>query len=718
MQQCLGYPLPVKKKPLLALIASFVMLFSMVVATSAKAENTNRCLQFDGNSYAEAPARIVPVASDFTVEMWVYSSPSNNGKFTEFISQGGQPNAFYMGVDPNSYLRMGDSWMSTGVRIDTNTWTHIAYTHTTGNLGKLYVNGQLKGTTNPGTNSFNPVATNTRFGAYYWPTAAEFFTGCLDDVRIWSTVRSEKEIYDHKDIRGVSNNALGLIASYSFDTLTGFYGAIKNVYPDSEASTYGTSQMFTVFGNLLKVPIRGTLVTQNIVSDCGLLSNSSKITTEANIPKILMVNARDNRQTSVDLLINGLAPGTCIGMDLFVKGTTEPLTSNVGIVSEVDSKGNTPRFRMNLDTSDFQCSGGTNNTVEVRGWWSHNGQYSQYGDPYLLPTCFGSIPANGSSMVANFATVTLVGENTVQPEWRLQTALRLKNAQMVPAAAGNSKVVSDLVADQNGCHVKVSSAILQKIENAQWVDISSPEDWVLAKNCDPSHPYQPVVKVSLPETTVLRWKVTSSNAWQIFSAPFIHVAGASANSGSATNSGGSTTTDTASTQLETPTNFSVTLQGNELQLRVMLPTKTRSKVTAVSLVSAGLGFLADNPLMGTVESSFGLFRIPLAKLTGKSGVQKVLIDSRGKGVTTSKQLAEEIDLTKYVVGVTPSAKASASAKASVKPSSKPVVKAKVTKKPVVPKPTATAAVNAIRCSKGSIVRTFLAKTCPPGWKNA
>jgi hypothetical protein len=45
------------------------MLFSLIAAPIARAETANKCLQFNGNSYAQAPSKLIPVDKDFTVEM-------------------------------------------------------------------------------------------------------------------------------------------------------------------------------------------------------------------------------------------------------------------------------------------------------------------------------------------------------------------------------------------------------------------------------------------------------------------------------------------------------------------------------------------------------------------------------------------------------------------------------------------------------------------------
>lgn len=74
-----------------------------------------------------------------------------------------------------------------------DSWTHIAWTITTGNLSKFYVNGSLYGTY---TNMIYPTATN-----YQWSIIGQqkgysnpSFRGFLDDIRIYDGVLNPSEI--------------------------------------------------------------------------------------------------------------------------------------------------------------------------------------------------------------------------------------------------------------------------------------------------------------------------------------------------------------------------------------------------------------------------------------------------------------------------------------------------------------------------------------------
>jgi hypothetical protein len=479
---------------------------------SANAETENKCLQFQGNSYAQAPSKLIPLDKDFTVEMWVYSSPNNSGRFGEFISQGTQPYAFYMGVDPNGFLRMGDIWMDTGVRLPTNTWSHVALTHTSNDLLLLYVNGENVARKNAGRSSYNIGGTATRLGAVYWSSnVSEFFTGCLDEVRIWNTVRTPAEISDFKDSFGISNSSSGLIASYSFDTMVGFYNSIKKIYPDTVRNlgndgAAGEYLAFSVVGNPLSTPYRGNVLSQSSISGCINGSSVSSMGTSQLILKIKKVNARNIRQTSIDLELNGLQNGTCVGVDTFVRGTTEPISSTVGIVTSNGTPGGTPRFRMNLDTSAFECSSGRNNKLEVRTWWKFGVQASSYSSPIQIPDCFGTLPNNASALVKDQSSISLVGTPGNPSPWASHVRSRLLTSQLLPAASRTNDLVTETVQDTNGCHAAVKTFDLQKIQDGNWVDVGNFDKLVDAKNCDSVHPFQPVKKVTLPDSTVLRWK--------------------------------------------------------------------------------------------------------------------------------------------------------------------------------------------------------------------
>ncbi len=673
-------------------LAFALILANLLFIHPANSDLLSRCLEFSGKNYAEAASKIVPLSSNFTVEMWVYPDSSNAGKFAEFISQGTQPFSFYMGLDPQGRLRLGDTWMSTGIKIQNETWTHIAFTHDANRNGRVFINGRLAGS-NVSENAFNTLGTNTRFGSQYGPTPYEFFAGCLDEVRIWNSIRTANEINLNKDRWGNLAESPNLIASYSFDILTGYKSNQKTITPDESKNFSNGSQQFklltfTAGADNLVVQPRGNLVSKSGIDNCLPKNRSFELINSKNLPRIKSVNGRSDRQTSVDVLVNGLPANVCIGFDTFISGTTEPLTSSVAVFSNQTTSGSSNRYTMNIDTSPAVCSTGKSQ-IDVRGWWSDGVKSSQYGPSYRLPGCRGTVEMSETSLLTNLSYVSLVGEDGKQSPWRIQTEARLKFTNLVPAATRLSSISSVPIQDVEGCHSLLKVAILQKLQEGKWVDVKSFDRWVTSPFCGAPNLYQPVVEASLPDTTVLRWKVSDGTSWEFTSSPFIRTPGAD---GTKPSSNSSNVSNSQIKKLETPTGFTISLVGKEVIIRVFLPPASRSKVEEVNLVSPTLSYPSFKPLIGEIEGAYGVFRVPTSKLSGKSGKHTLKIDSRGTGVTTSRELVEVVDLSKFseTSNVT-------SPKSTLKPKA----------------PTKTQKVN---CYKGAIVRTFDGASCPPGYK--
>ena len=671
------------------LLVFSLAIFNLVAIDSAKADTLSRCLEFNGKNYAEAGSRIVPVNGNFTVEMWVYPEKSNSGRFSEFISQGAQPFAFYIGLDPKGSLRLGDSWMSTGVSIKSEVWTHIAFTHDTSNRGRLYINGELT-ETNVSEKPFNSAGTNTRFGSQYGSTPYEFFAGCLDEVRVWNSIRSGDEIKFNKDKFGISTQTNNLVASYSFDVLIGYKNAQKSITPDESENYPNGSQQFrsqtftSPSANLALFP-RGSYVPKSGIEKCEPQKGKFIFVRPslAIPPSVSGTNGRTSRQTSINVSWTGIPNGACIGFDTFVSGTTEPLTSTVAILNLVP--GVTNRFSMNIDTSPSGCNIGKSH-IDVRGWWSDGEKSSQYGPAYRIPNCTGSISLNQTTMLNNLTSVSLVGEDGRPSKWKEQTEGRLKQGGLLPSASRKNNLIDGPIQDLEGCHSILKVGMLQKIQDGMWIDVKNFDRWVVSQNCGSPTAYQPVVSVSLPDTTVLRWKVSDGANWEYVSAPFIRKVGAD---------GTTTVIDTPIDQnvkLDQPKDLTFSLVGREVVVKVVLPTATRGRVQEVGLVATTLGYSAESPLIGKVEGGFGVFRIPVSKVSGKTGKHTLRIDSRGSGVVTSKELVEVIDLSKYLDAPKP-----------------------VTTK-ITPKPKAPVKPPQVTCLKGAIVRNFDGKVCPPGYK--
>lgn len=235
------------RKIALLVLSAILILPSQWTNSNAAAENF--CLTLSDQQYLEASSRLIPLDSDFTIEFDFYLK-QNSRSYAEIISQGGQPNSFFIGIDPNLGIRAGDSWLNTGAQMPLKKWTRITLTRTSNGLGNLYINGRPFNMVKNYT--LNNLGTATRIGAQYDPSAGERIDGCIDNLTIWKSVRTPTEITQDYSLKNV-NTDTNLIAFYNFDTtstegliqdLSGANNSLRSLTPPellpvSDPSDYG-----------------------------------------------------------------------------------------------------------------------------------------------------------------------------------------------------------------------------------------------------------------------------------------------------------------------------------------------------------------------------------------------------------------------------------------------------------------------------------------------
>jgi predicted outer membrane repeat protein len=176
-------------------------------------------LAFDGtNDYlrADAVSDAVAATDAYTVSAWIRpaSATGTAGVLSFNTSTGGNRSILFYRDQTFAYYDDAIGYQESG-SITPGAWHHVTVTIDAVNNGTLYVNGTETATF---TTDVHPVKGDRFSIGQEWDNDAEsdFFEGAVDEVRIWSTARSQADIRAtmHQTLPG---DTPGLIASYRFD---------------------------------------------------------------------------------------------------------------------------------------------------------------------------------------------------------------------------------------------------------------------------------------------------------------------------------------------------------------------------------------------------------------------------------------------------------------------------------------------------------------------
>ena len=170
-------------------------------ATWVTAGKYGKALSFNGsgNFVTIADANALDLTTGMTLEAWVYPTATATDWATALLKEqsGGLVYALYTADGANrppaGYVKVGTDRSVTGTSVlPLNTWTHLATTYDNSTL-RLYVNGtQVASRSQSG-----PITTSTgalRIGGNgVW---GEYFTGRIDEVRVYNTALSQAQIQD------------------------------------------------------------------------------------------------------------------------------------------------------------------------------------------------------------------------------------------------------------------------------------------------------------------------------------------------------------------------------------------------------------------------------------------------------------------------------------------------------------------------------------------
>jgi hypothetical protein len=173
-------------------------------------------LTFNGtNQSVSVPdMNLLDMTSNYTVEVWAKFNSLAAGNQAIISKNTGSNNGYYLGRNGSALVFDGLT-TSSGV-INATDWHHIAVVNDNGTR-RLYVNGWEQALTGTAIT----VAANTQnIGIGYDANTNTYFNGQIDEVRIWSTVRSQFTLREnmHLVLAGTESN---LISYYQFNESAG-----------------------------------------------------------------------------------------------------------------------------------------------------------------------------------------------------------------------------------------------------------------------------------------------------------------------------------------------------------------------------------------------------------------------------------------------------------------------------------------------------------------
>ena len=205
-------------------------------STAATTQDGDFLYNFNGSTqYAEVPATssALNLTGDFTLEAWV--KPTTNCA-SAYCVIAGRDNNYLLGVSNGTYrwqvsTSSGVStWYDTGVAISLGQWQHVALVRS-GVSVLFYLNGQLMTTQNNADTDASgltiALTATSQVGFGWFELAArgaehsDMFTGGIDDVRVWNTVRTAVAIGD--PATGDFNRSLSATTELNSATLVAYW---------------------------------------------------------------------------------------------------------------------------------------------------------------------------------------------------------------------------------------------------------------------------------------------------------------------------------------------------------------------------------------------------------------------------------------------------------------------------------------------------------------
>ena len=228
-----------------------IILLAISCSTLFSFAQQQNCLSFDGtDDYVSCTLPTVftdLTNNDFTFEAWIKNQNSLTSRV--FFAQQDNGNFATLLISSNLifYVKVGNvTYSSSVVMPPPGQWAHVAVTWDASiQLPSIYVNGVLQAGA-PGGSSSSGINNTMTLGSR--TDGLQLFTGEMDEVRIWNTVRKECEIRSMM-YSVPSGNEVDLINYYNFNRGTaGGSNPTFTLLPDLTGLNPGTLVNFALNG--------------------------------------------------------------------------------------------------------------------------------------------------------------------------------------------------------------------------------------------------------------------------------------------------------------------------------------------------------------------------------------------------------------------------------------------------------------------------------------
>lgn len=291
-------------------------------------------LNFDGvNDYVQLPQLAFNNLSSGTIETWVklsnlsnqtiLSKQSNNVNSYGILIVGGlnatPGKVHYQSVNFNSIV--------SNTTLTTGQWYHIAISFTPSSAS-MYINGVLDATSSASfslpSDSNNTIPT---IGAWLGDGGGRYFTGQMDEFRIWNVARTGTQIAANRNCE-LNGNESGLVTYYKFNH--GFHSLTNTITALANSSSNGIAHN----ANLNNFGLTGT--TSNWV-------NGSTVNTGITIPSVPTASAQ---QFCGSATVDSLLPARSATINWYAAATggtaltgSTVLTSSTYYVAAANANG-------------------------------------------------------------------------------------------------------------------------------------------------------------------------------------------------------------------------------------------------------------------------------------------------------------------------------------------------------------------------------------------